>query len=246
MDAEKMNVDDLAEACERETRRFHQNQPHTTDYCFELFRRAFAGEDMTALNRIYEIYIPQVTRWVRRHPAFERVSSNGVKDAEDFVSEALMSFHQAMQQPGKFNDFDYLAQVLQYLKRCVHSVVYEAARRQPPRVPRPIGTDREAGEVEPAADNLPDTELARRELIRQIWQHLETLFPDEHDRLLCRCLYIYQMKPREITAQHPDIWQTARDVSVAKQRIQRNIYSDPHLRRYARPGHSEDINPDTV
>lgn len=225
-----MSVKELAEACQEETIKFQQQKEHDTRYCFELFRRAFIEGEMMAFNHVYEIYLPQVERWVHRHPAFERVS--GVKDAQDFASEAVMNFHQALQHGEKFNDFTYLAQVLQYLKMCVHSAICQEGRRQPPEPPKPIGSDRKAGEVDPSDDSTPEADVIDDDMSERIWKRLEEIFPDEKDRLLCRCSYIYGMKPRDIAEEHPDLWDDARAVSVDKQRIQRNIFNDPIMRMY--------------
>lgn len=243
MNLSDMSVDDLFASCQQETKKFRDNKAHDTRYCFELFRRAFLDSDMTAFNRVYEIYIPQVERWVHRHPSFEVV--RGTRDVEDFTSEALMNFHQALLRNNKLNDFDHLAQVLQYMKLCVHTVICEEGRRLPDEPPQPIGTDIEAGEVEVSEERTPEDILTNSDFVQRLWQRLQEIFTDENDRLLCRCVYIYSMKPREIADEYPHIWENARDVSVNKQRIQRNIYNDPLLRQYAIDASTnpEDMNP---
>ena len=63
-----------------------------------------------------------------------------------------------------------------------------------------------------------------------IWEHMCLLIKNPIDQLLMRCAFIYDMKPAEITVEHPNHWQSAREVSLALYSIRKILRNDSILR----------------
>jgi hypothetical protein len=217
---DQLTVDELARACEQETQKFLRQQESTSVYCFELFRRAFIQHDIYAFTHIYSIYEPQVKSWVRRHTGFARTG----EPVEYFVSATMSSFYFAMQH-GKFSQFQHLAQALQYLKLCAHTAITGYLRRQDAVVETPLD--------EMLSLASTDTSQTQEMMAADLWAQMCRLIPDKTDQLLMRCVFVEQLKPAEILDAHPNIWESARAVSVALQRIRRILRRDEEIRRRA-------------
>ena len=56
---------------------------------------------------------------------------------------------------------------------------------------------------------------------------------DDNDRLLAHDVFVLALKPLQVAKRYPDRWATAREVSVALQRIRRALRRDPDLREWA-------------
>ncbi|NLE53089.1 MAG: sigma-70 family RNA polymerase sigma factor [Chloroflexi bacterium] len=219
MNLSNLSLEDLSRRCADDTTRFHREQVRDTQHCFELLRRALAEGRNDAFTRVYQIYEPQVLRWVYQHTRFQETGES----AEYFANQALTSFYFAL-RGEKFAKFDTLPQVLTYLKMCVHSAIAQFLRKE--RVLQLADLDPQIASVNGAgiADNLQAAEL---------WDHICDLLPDDGDRLLARCVFVQALKPAQIARGHPDRWRTPREVSVALQRIRRHLRKDPVLRDYA-------------
>jgi len=53
------------------------------------------------------------------------------------------------------------------------------------------------------------------------------------DRLLARCAFVEDLKPRQIVKAYPAHWKDEREVSVELYRLRRLLRNDPDLRRMA-------------
>lgn len=224
-----LTVDELASACEQETQKFLRQQESTSFYCFELFRRAFEQHDLYAFTQIYSIYEPQVKSWVRRHSGFARTEET----VEYFVSATMSSFYFAMQN-GKFSQFQHLAQVLQYMKLCAHTAIAGYLRRLDPVVETPLDDMLSLASA--------DTSQTQQMMAADLWERMCNLLPDRTDQLLMRCVFVEQLKPGEILEVHSGIWESARAISVALQRIRRTLRRDDDIRRRAGIKDEEFVN----
>ena len=214
----RLPTDVLAVRCKEDTNRFYLGQKSTSQHCFELLRRALADGLTDAFTWIYRIYEPQVIRWVYSHSQFIHTS----EDADYFANSALSNFYFAL-RGGKFHEFDMLAQVMAYLKMCVHSAIMQHLRKQPP------DTAELEDETMPGNIGQPSMSVA----VSDLWARICHLLPEKQDRLLAHCAFVLVLKPAQITQMYPDHWATARDVSVALQRIRRRLRSDFELRHWA-------------
>ncbi|NLE50491.1 MAG: hypothetical protein GX613_03725 [Chloroflexi bacterium] len=219
MNLSSLSTDDLSQRCADDTTRFHRQQIRDTEHCFELLRRALAEGRNDAFTRVYQIYEPQVLRWVYQHGRFHETGEG----AEYFANQALTSFYFAL-RGEKFSRFETLAQVLTYLKLCVHSAIAQHLRKEQAVHLADLDANHFSESGVSIADNLQAAEL---------WEHICDLLPDDDDQLLARCVFVQALKPAQVAHGHPDRWRTAREVSVALQRIRRHLRKDPLLRDYA-------------
>jgi hypothetical protein len=216
--AAPLPVEQLAQRCAEETEKFNQRQINDPQFCFELLRRALADGVAEAFTRVYQIYERQVLGWVHSHSGFARTGES----ADYFARSALSAFYFALRGP-KFAQFPSLPQVLAYLKLCVHSTIAQYLRDQRPWLDMPL-----EAVVSPA--KTPDLGIDIQ--VAEIWEYLCSLLPDERDRLLARCAFILDLKPRQINELHPGLWAGEREISVALYRIRQLLRADTTLRRW--------------
>ena len=217
--ADSLSLDDLAQRCASETEKFIRRDPSDSRFCFELLRRALAEGLSDAFTRVYQIYERQVLVWVHSHSGFERSGES----ADYFVSVAWSTFYFALRGP-KFAGFPSLPQVLAYLKLCVHTAIAQYLRDQQPATTTPL-------DQAPDAAHAPD--LSMPISAAELWRQVERLLPDPRDRLLARCAFVEDLKPRQIVKAYPSRWKDEREVSVELYRIRRLLRNDPELRRIA-------------
>jgi len=215
--ADSFSLDELTQRCTSETEKFNRREPSDARFCFELLRRALADGLSDAFTRVYQIYERQVLIWVHSHTGFARSGES----ADYFVSTAWSTFYFALRGP-KFNSFPSLPQVLAYLKLCVHTAIAQYLRDQQPMPTLSL-------EDAPNAAHLPD--LGTRIAAAELWRQIEQRLADPLDRLLARCVFVEDLKPRQIVKAYPAHWKDEREVSVELYRIRRLLRNDPDLRR---------------
>lgn len=209
MNTAQLAVDELAARCAEETHKFTRQLPNDTRFCFELLRRALLDGAADAFTRVYQIYEPQVRRWVYGHSRFDQTDES----ADYFVSQALSSFYFALRGP-KFHQFSLLSQVLAYLKLCVHTAIAQYIRDHQRFTTVPLEA---AGTVEQGQDVSSSTDASA------LWRAVCDTLTDENDRLLAHSVFVLELKPAEIAARYPAAWTTAREVSLALYRIRRTL-----------------------
>jgi hypothetical protein len=211
-------LEQIAQRCAEETQKFRQRQPHDTQFCFELFRRALAEGVNEAFTWAYNIYEREVRNWVHQHRGFEHTGES----ADLFVNAGFSQFYFALRGPG-FAKCPALPQLLAYLKACVHSAIAQYLRDHGGGPYPPFLDPDEEG---PPAPSDPGAGLVAGE----IWRRIRELLPDESDQLLARCRFGEGLKPGEIVAYHAARWRSEREVSVALYRIRQKLRRDPALR----------------
>jgi len=215
--ADSLSLDDLTQRCASETEKFNRRDSSDPQFCFELLRRALADGIADAFTRVYQNYERQVLVWVYSHSGFERTGES----ADYFVSAAWSTFYFALCGP-KFGGFPSLPQVLAYLKLCVHTAIAQYLRDQQPAATTPL-------DLAPDTGHAPD--LATRITAVELWRQVERLLPDPRDRLLARCAFVEDLKPRQIVKAYPSRWKDEREVSVELYRIRRLLRNDSELRK---------------
>lgn len=210
-----LSVDDLAQRCAEETDKFNRRQANDAQFCFELLRRALGEGVAEAFTRVYQVYERQVLNWVYAHPRFDQTGES----AEFFAGGALRQFYFALRGP-KFDRFPSLPAILSYLKLCVHTSVAQYLRDQHPAQTTSLD------EVGEAAETL---DLGTRADAAELWAYICRLLPDLRDQLLARCVFVQDLKPRQIVEKYPTFWRDEREVSVALYRIRRILRNDDGL-----------------
>jgi hypothetical protein len=209
-------VDQLAQRCAEETEKFNRRRSNDPQFCFELLRRALAEGMAEALTYAYQIYERQALKWVYSHSGFVETGES----ADYFARSALSAFYFAL-RGSRFARFPALQQVLAYLKLCVHTAIAQYLRDQGP-AEAPLATTDLATET---PDLGTDADAA------ELWAYICGLLPDERDRLLARCAFVQDLRPRQIVELYSAHWSGEREVSVALYRIRRLLRGDAELRR---------------
>ena len=216
-------VENLATLCAEETEKFSRQQRNTTQYCFELFRRALAEGVQEAFTHIYLVYERQVLRWVYGYSRFDETG----EAADYFVNSAFNKFYFAVRGP-KFERFASVPSLLMYLKLCVHTAIAQYIRDQQRIVA--ISTDDESNELV-IRDDRQEELLEHGTDAGELWALISRLLPAPADRMLARCVFALDMKPSEIVTAYPGRWSNEREISVALYRIRRLLRQDPELRQ---------------
>ena len=215
MDPKLESTSPLAQRCAEETEKFRRHQESNPEVCFELFRRALAEQSDEALSHIYRIFFKYLNKSIRRH--YPNIRD---EDVQDFFSIGFSRFFNKLH--GKhFTSFTELGAVINYLKACVFSAIYEEWRKK--RI--------KTISIEETTQHNPHYPEFGKELLRaDIWSRICELLLSEEDQFLARCLFVEQLKPSEILLFHPNKYQDAEVIRVGRQRIVRTLRKDLDLR----------------
>ena len=209
-------IEELTTGCLEEVATFHKTNQSNSPSCYELFRRALDEIDQKAFAAIFQIYERQVLSWITKHPVFWLTHCS----SDDYVNVAFSRFYFAL-KGNIVSGFSSVDRILSYLKSCVHTAIIQEYRKQKKKIAEePI--DNYETLVAPPSNQPHEFET--------LWTHLCALIPDNIDQLLMRRAFIEQLKPQVIAAEHPEHWESARDVSVALYRIRKILRTDPALR----------------
>lgn len=222
MNVARLPLEILRQCCAEETERFTRRQHSTPQFCFELWRRALAQSSPDAFAYVYTIYEPLVRRWVYGHSRFAQTD----EPADYFVSIAFTNFYFAV-QGSKFDQFSELPKLLAYLKLCVHTAILQHLRD---RRRLQHASLHEAWEI----GHTP--QLDAEVNVHELWSHVCRLLPEHQDQLLAHCVFVQHLKPAQIKALYNGRWESARQVSVALQRIRRILRADAKLRQWTDVG----------
>jgi hypothetical protein len=214
--AVNLPLEQLADACAENTRRYARREQSDTQFCFELLRRALADSVPEAFTWVYRIYERQVLKWVRQHPGLEQTGEN----PEFFANAALSRFYFAL-RGSKFAEFGSLPQVLAYLKACAYTGVAQYLRDYEKAAAFPL---------EAAADAAVVVDLGEALQANEVWAYICHKLPDERDRQLARSAFLLDLKPKAIVAANPDHWRNEREVTVALYRVRQVLRGDLELR----------------
>lgn len=218
---ENFPVNQLAQLCSEETTKFLRQGVSDDRYCLELFRRAITRRDDDAWACLYQQYSPLVLTWVNQH---QSVAPFLVQDGTaPLVNATFAKFAQAL-TPIKMDKFDSLAAILKYLKMCAHSVVADEVRT---RQARQYEEALELMEHEPATED-PSESVVSQLSAQTLWQVIQEELHGEDEKLLIYLVYVYGMKPGEISEHQRRLFPTVEDVY----RIKRNVLE--RLRRNRR------------
>lgn len=221
-----LGVDRLADECADQTAKFFSRSNHDTGYCYELLRRAIVGRDDYAWDRIYKIYRPLVTSWVRRHGGWEAAGD----EIDYFVNCAFEKMWLAM-TAEKFERSADLAGLLSYFQACVHSVIVDHRRSN--QVPI---TDLEGWSnhlPSPGLSSIEDHVTDQLESDR-LWQTVTNLTKNEDERIVLRHSYLYNHKPSQIYAAYPNRFESPDEVYQIKRNLLSRLRRNPLVRQFLR------------
>lgn len=215
-------LDRLMRRCAEETERFFRRQPHADAPCFQLFRYALREQNSRAWDAIVAQYTPLVTGWVREHGLFHRCS----EPAEHFVNDAFWRLWRGCPS-DKFDRFGELAQLLSYLKACVHSSISDHLRRRGSALREPLPDEIDERPAEQPVHAALEHE-AREDLDRLLAARLR----DAKERLVLEAFFMLGLRPREIVQRYPDVFADVFEVYRVKDNLMRRLRRDEILRRF--------------
>lgn len=234
-DLKREKLGDLIDQCRTQTDLYIRQESSDSRYCFEIWRRAIVEKDEVAWNAVIQQYNGFVRRWLSlklsRHPYLqfeEEALANGV----------FINFFRFV-GPEKFDTFQNLAGVLQYLKMCCATIVADAMRDYQART-LDVSLDFSASSEDSSdgglsyADRLKsDDDLEgtiqvkadRSVFWRTIWDNL----PDPTDRALVYLRYILDMPPREISQQFPHYFPDVQQVYRRNKNLLWRLRNNPEF-----------------
>ena len=196
----------LAAHCSREIDNYRNGEPSTDEYGLELLKRAIVQGDQEAWVGVQHCFNELVRRWLRRHP--KREVASRLESEENYVAQTFERFWQATAST-RHVEFNTLAAALQYLRASLNGVILDTLRAyaRPREVILPEAG--EAGELQ--AEDTTDR--------GEVWEALQTMLADEHEKRLAYLLFHCGLKPREIVRFCPQEWSDVREIY----RLRRNV-----------------------
>lgn len=217
-------LEQVAQHCAHETDRFFQHRDNDPRFCFELFRRAIADQCQRAWEFAYAQYQPLVASWVEQHNAF----SSCREETQYLINRAFEKMWAAL-TPAKFDRFPNLKSVLAYLQMCVHSVILDIVRRTERSTPI-TQFETMADQNNPGAATIED-QVSDRMQRQSFWQEINTRLRSDQERQVVYGSFVLGLKPRELCAQFPDLFQNVSQVYRTKENVLARLKRDADLAR---------------
>src|SRR6266487_5893640 len=202
----EMSLPELAAQCLRELGNYRRGEPCTDTYGLELLHRATIQDNQEAWSWVQHCFGGLVRGWLRRHP--KREVACRLESEENYVAQTFERFWQATAST-RHVEFNTLAAALQYLRASLNGVILDTLRAyaRPREVMLPESG--EAGELQ--AEDTADR--------GEVWEALQTMLADEHEKRLAYLLFHCGLKPREIVRFCPQEWSDVREIY----RLRRNV-----------------------
>ncbi|MCP4541423.1 MAG: sigma-70 family RNA polymerase sigma factor [Chloroflexi bacterium] len=218
---------DLAHACAQQASRRHTSTPEF-DFCYELFRRAFASlPDNIAWQAILNQYQRLITHWLGQHAT------------EDAVQDVFIRFWKSQQGAVFASRFSNIRTVMGYLKRCAVTVRIESGRAEEKRHKLAEKLSSLADEAQLVAAQTPASQTHAEIDFKQF---VLSKLKDEREQAVFELTYYYNLTPREIQAERPDLFPNARTVYRVKENLLKRLHRDPEFRE--RRGQSSETRAD--
>ncbi len=194
-----LSTDRLAELCAEQTRLFEKGAASDSRFCYELIRRAVFG-----IEGAWKAVDAQYRPWLRRKVA--RHYQGNQADVEDLVQESLIRFHKYV-TPESWSKFPDLARLLAFLGTCARNLTLNHLRdmRKLYRREQTLPQDKESSS--PFGNNLErqiETDREYRQWQTRVQACVSQKCKDPRDLLLAELRWVYDLRPSEIHAQHPD------------------------------------------
>jgi hypothetical protein len=214
---------EVSAACCEETRKFRAGQPSSDHFCYELLRRAVCERDGASWEAVLTQYRGLVLAWIRLHPA--AVAPAVAAEGDDYWINQAFSRFWAHVGPDRFGRFATLADLLKYLKSCVHSALVDELRRhgRTPTVPF---------DPESEATATRSDDVGERAAAAELWAAIERECTGGHELVVVRESLVHGRKPSEIYASHPDLFVDVVEVYRIKRSMLDRLRRNPHIRAF--------------
>jgi len=212
----------VAQRCAHETHRFYRRQDYDPWFCFELFRRAIVDRCQQAWSYLDAQYGAEVEGWVKRHSAFPSCG-----EEPDYLVNCTFERMWAALSPDRFADFGTLPALLSYLKVCVNSVLLDLVRI----------VERQGVVARLESEDLvgdPGTTDVEKEAIgivqgEAFWEAIGARLKNEKERQVVYGLFVLGLAPRDIYAQHPDLFCSVQEVYRVRENVLARLRRDDDL-----------------
>ncbi len=197
-----------------ELKRYRSKESVEDRYCVEILRRALIEQTDEAWSVLQRCFSEPVRAWFRSHPSSDVAL---LRDSEEnYIALTFSRFWYAVRD--QHLEFTTLAEALSYLHATLNGIILDTLRFHL-RLRSLEATFPEAGcSQEPLAEDCIDGQ--------SIWDSIQSLLPDEHERRLAYLLYYCGLKPRDIVLRCPGEFDDVKDIyrlnSNIVERLRRN------------------------
>lgn len=216
---ERMDLNALSSACQRESSRFFSNADADNRYCYELFRRAIHLKNQYAWEAIWQNYTNLVRGWLHVSGA-DALSV----PRDELVTMSFTRFWHAMSS-RRFEEFETLPALLKYLRLCCVSTVADLMRKASHD---DYSTLDDADDVPSLA--RPDHHLVEDESRNTLWQTIRKALQNEQEEIIVKGCYLQGMKPNQVYNAYPTLFGSVQDVYRVKRNLFNRLRRLPELR----------------
>lgn len=220
-----LSMKDLVRESTTENRNFVRGLSRDETYCLELFRRAIVQRDDWAWACIFDLYTPLAKTWIVHYPG----ASFLPEEREDLVAGAFAKFALAL-TPTHWTECHAVAGLLDYLKRCIHSVVFNELDTRRRRA-REDSLDELLLLDEPIHHDDPATLVVSANSAQELWQAIQGELHSEQERFLFQLCIVEGMKPSEMCTQYRRMFPSVQEIYRLKRNLLERLQRRPHLRR---------------
>jgi DNA-directed RNA polymerase specialized sigma24 family protein len=191
----------------------------TEDAGYELFRRAIVERDEEAWAAIYAHYRQLLVSWARHASA----NAPAIGQSEDIADRALARAWSAL-TAEQFVHFPSLAALLAYLRTCVGAAAIDAARAEATR-------ERAYQKLELPSVTTPEELVLGAQSRDELWQLLNKLISNEHERIILIESFVLGLPPRTILERHKDRFEDVPAIYGAKRNLLNRLERSRDLRK---------------
>lgn len=197
-----------------------------TDQDIQALYRALTHRDTDSWQGVWTVWRPRVSGWVRRHPQFRYTG----EEVDYFVNRAFEKLWRAVDS-AKLAQFASPAQLIQYFKLCVHSVILDELRGGRTEMATVSATADEMADLPSQSPGVEETALIR---VRrdQLWSTVNAHVRTEEERVLVLAGLVRGLPPREIAERYPGLFGSVADVYRIKRNLLERLSRDKRLREF--------------
>lgn len=221
---DSFNLGAIAKRCAEETERFFRQLAYDGQYCFELFRQALSQRNEEAWGYLYHQYESLVSGWITQHPQFRLT-----QESTDYFVNGIFTSMWKSCTPERFALFPNLPATLAYLKSCVHTNISNYMRKQ--QLPQ-VDLNDEQTEHKSSTAPLPTVTVLDQMERDELWHVIQDLLKNDKEARVMDLYFVKGLKPREIHSQHPDEFESVREVYRIKQNLMERLARNSELRDF--------------
>lgn len=194
----------------------------------EALYRALSERDAASWEAAWRYWSPRVAGWVRRHPQYRYTG----EDVDYFINRAFEKLWRAV-DPEKLERFQNPAQLVQYLKLCVHSVILDELRTPASEVAPVAATAEELADV-PAPEPTVEEQVVNRVRRDALWATVAEHVRSEEERCLVEAMLVRGLPPREVAERYRGLFGGVEEVYRIKRNLIDRLSRDKRLREFFR------------